>query len=237
MDIEEYLNKVNSRLQSNFHKSIENTDSFSRVHHIASMINEFSLHLSDQDEREMLNMVSSQLEHSSINLAFGMYRQAFAALRLGFELAFGTIYFSVNKLEHAEWKNGSRNGDIVWSKLNDPDNGVLSTRMAAAFFKTLSPKMTDYRLKAQEVYRRLSEYVHGNIETWTADDFTINYEKSSFAKYFTLLDEMSEVIFFAFCCRYLKSMPKESIDTIENIQEELHFIGPIREEFGGPKEI
>ncbi|NDV21273.1 hypothetical protein [Desulfovibrio sp. JC022] len=237
MDIEEYLNKVNSNLQINFHKSIEKTDYFSRVHHIASMINEFSTHLSDQDEREMLNMVSSQLEHSSINLAFGMYRQAFAALRLSFELALGTVYFSVNKLEHAEWKNGTKSGDIVWSKLIDPDNGVLSSRMATAFFKKLSPKMKDYRFKAKEVYRQLSEYVHGNSETWTAENFTINYEKSSFEKYFILLEEVSEVILFALCCRYLKSLPEHELDTIDFIHSELSFVGPIREEFGGPKDI
>lgn len=92
-------------------------------------------------------------------------------------------------------------------------------------------------LKAKKVYRQLSEYVHGNNETWEACSIKISYDERLLKFYFESINLISEIILFVLCCRYLKSFSTETIESLEFLPEEMSHISYVREFFGGPKDL
>jgi hypothetical protein len=234
MNIKEYFSKLNEESQSIFKKSILANDQLGRAHHFASCIYEFSEYIPDPLEKGMFITVSTQLESATLSLTLGMYRQAFASLRLALEMGLGATHFSVHKMELNEWLDGK--ADIKWSSLVDEDNGVLSKRFSNAFFRELSTEMCSYRIKAISTYRKLSEFVHGNNETWVKSGLKITYNKDLFDAYFTHLTVVSEIIIFIATCRYIKTFDDGTRESLQFIPEELSHIPIIRELFGGHKE-
>ncbi len=234
MNIQEYFSKLNEESQSIFRESILHKDQLGRAHHFSSCIYEFSEYILDPLEKKMLVTVSTQLESATLNLTLGMYRQAFASLRLALEMGLGATHFSVHKMELNEWLDGR--ADIRWSSLVDENNGVLSIRFANAFFKELSVDINGYRSKAVSTYRKLSEYVHGNSDTWAMSGLKVSYNQDLFDAYFKHFTAVSEVIIFILTCRYIKLFDAPALESLQFIPEELSHIPVIREIFGGPKE-
>lgn len=235
MNIKEYFGKLNKKSQSIFCETLENDVQLAKVHHLNNGFYEFSKHITDSEEQHLLRVVCSQMESSCLTLSFGLYRQALISLRTSFELGLGAIYFSVNKLEHKEWLSGR--GDINWSKIIDSDNGVLSKRFANAFFPELAEEIAKYNCRAKTVYRTLSEYVHGNCDTWKKSGIALSKNTGLMSKYFECFFEASEVLLFSACCRYLKDFNKEQLEEVQTTCEELSHVAPIRELLGGPEDI
>lgn len=233
MNAKEYFEKINERCQDIFLNTIQDPEPFGNVHHIASCLFEFSETIEDVNERELLNVVSAQIEASSINLALGLYRQAFSSLRLALELGLGVIFFSIYKLEHREWLNG--NNDIKWANLIDQENGVLSVRLTKAFFPELSTSVKDYNSKACSIYRKLSEFVHGNYGTWKKSGLILTKNNELISQYFGILSELKEVLMFCLACRYINSFSHEKKEAVQFLTEELGHIEAIRVKMGGPE--
>jgi hypothetical protein len=230
MDIKEYFIKLNDESQSVFNQSISNRDKLGKLHHLSSCIYEFSNSIHDQQEKIILETVSAQLESSNYNLIIGLYRQAFSSLRLALEMGLAAVYFSARKLELHEWLDGRM--DIKWSKLIDEENGVLSKRFTKAFFSEMTEEVEVYRNKAVTVYRRLSEYVHGNNETWTNGGIKLTYKDVFFDKYCEYYSVVSEVILFSVVCRYVKQFDDSERESLQFLPEEFNHILKIRELFG-----
>ena len=145
------------------------------------------------------------------------------------EIGLGTVHFSIHKLEHQEWVNGV--ADIKWASIIDENNGVLSKRFSKAFFPELDSFVDAFRKKTAYTYRILSEYVHGNKETWTQDGLSLVYDKNLHENFFTQYHVVGEVIFFVLSCRYLKSMSRMDLDSVDFLKTELNHIDPIRKMF------
>jgi hypothetical protein len=236
MNITDYLKKLNENGQEIFEESIKDSENLGKIHHHSSFIGEFSEFVFDENEKKMILTVAIQLESATLNLIYGMYREAFSSLRLAFELGLGTIHFSVHKLEQNEWMNGEN--DIKWSKLIDNENGVLSKRFSNAFFPEVTEFIEEYSAKSKSAYRRMSEFVHGNYDTWNKSGLKLIFNSNLKKDYFELNNIVSEIIIFMLCCRYLKSLTQSNKETIsEFLLEELKHISPIREYIGGPKEL
>lgn len=234
MNIKDYLDKLNNDCQTVYDKTTTEFDNLGKSHYFSSFIAEFSENIYDYNEREMIRTVANQLEAATLNLTYGMYRQAFSSLRLAFELGLGSIYFSINKLEHNEWIRGEN--DIKWSKIIDKENGVLSERFCKAFFPELIGLIEDYNSKSTSVYRKLSEFVHGNNQTWSKGGIIIIYDENLKNDYFESFQLIVEILIFVLCCRYLKSFDKDEKAIVsEFLLEELSYISPIREYLGGVK--
>lgn len=234
MNIQDYYRRLSDSCQNIFEATISDSESFGNVHHLATCLFEFSALISDEKEKELLKVVSSQIEISALNLSFGLYRQAFSAMRLSLEMGLGVIYFSAFKLEHHEWLNG--NADIKWSKLIDKDNGVLSRRFSDAFFLDLSPFIGEYHSKAIYVYRQLSQFVHGNFETWESNNLMLLRNEDLITKYFDYLTSVKEILLFCLCCRFLKSFSRNQIESMSFLGDELGHYESIRLLIGIPKE-
>lgn len=230
MDITEYFSKLNSDSQEVFSKTILEKETLGTLHHLSSCIYEFSDCLLDPQEKQMLVTVSTQLESATLNLTLGLYRQAFASLRLALEMGLATMYFSVNKMELHEWLDGR--SDIKWSKLVDEESGVLSKRFSNAFFSECTSYTNEYRDKAIFTYRKLSEYVHGNSETWGKSGLKLSYNSELLGFYFDSYKSITEVILFVAVCRYTKLLDENSRESLQFIPEEFNHISEIRELFG-----
>ena len=232
MDIKEYLSKLNTESQNIFNQSLAFQDELGKAHHFSACIYEFAGNINDQSEKDILIAVSSQFEAATLNACFGMYRQAFASLRIALEMGLGAVHFSVHKLELQEWIDGR--ADIKWSSLIDENNGILSVRFAKAFFPEFSQDIASYREKTSSMYRKLSEFVHGNKETWVESSFKLSYDDKLLKSYFKIVAEVSEVILYVVSCRYFKSFSKMAVESLEFISEEMRHLSYIRDFFGGP---
>ncbi|MDH2326412.1 hypothetical protein QCN27_06000 [Cereibacter sp. SYSU M97828] len=235
MSATEHLEKLRTTLNRVFDQTISQGEISGQSHYFSTCLFEVAQQLSDSDVSRILETVASQLESANLFSAFGLYRQAFAALRLALEMGLGSIYFSVNRLYLNEWLDGRQ--DIVWSKLINDDDGVLSVRYAKAFFPELTLEIASVNKSAKRLYRELSEFVHGNYETWEASGLSIKYEPALRKQYQDKCKETFDVILFALSCRHLKGLSESSLDKLDFIREEFNHIGPIREVFGGPGDI
>lgn len=231
MNIADYLNRLHKESETILTSSLESREEFGKSHHFAACIYEFSEAIADQSEKDILRTVSAQMESATFCASIGMYRQAFTSLRLAFEMGLGSAYFSVHKLELQEWVTGK--GDIKWSCLVDEDNGVISKRFASAFFSEFSEDTATYRNKAIDIYRELSEFVHGNKETWTNSKIELAFDYQRLNYYFKSIARVYEVLLFVLSCRYLKSFAATTVESLEFIQDELNHLQYIREYFGG----
>lgn len=235
MKISTYFEALNKKANLIFSETIEREEDLASVHDLAAKLFHISKLISDKNERELIATICSQLEASCLNLAFGLYRQALSSLRLSFELGLGEIYFSANKLEYREWQHGV--GDIKWSKLIDEDNGVLSKRFVKAFHPNLQDTVPSFRSRAIFLYRTLSEYVHGNSDTWKECGMVLERNLKLEDKYFQCFKEVSEILFFSIFCRYASDFNGSQIDEISDAFENLNHIAAVREFLGGPKDI
>jgi hypothetical protein len=234
MNILNYFEKLNEKSQEIYAIALKEPLLLGKAHSSASEIYELSKFITDTDEQQMLGVVSSQIEASCLALSLGLYRPAMSTLRLALELGLGCIYFSANKFAHREWMNG---GDLKWSTITSDQDGVFSTRFRKAFFVNLEDENLTYRERALSVFRKLSEYVHGNNETWKINGISLQNNTGLRSLYANQLDEVVTVIKFAFCVRYLKSIDKANCENVSSILEEFNYIAAIREHLGGPKEI
>lgn len=230
MNIQEYFSKLNVESQDIFSKTILEKEQLGKLHHFSSCIYDFADCLLDPQEKEILVTVSIQLESATLNLVLGLYRQAFSSLRLAFEMGLAAVYFSVNKMELHEWLDGRT--DIKWSCLVDEENGVLSKRFAKAFFSECSEYMGMYREQAKTTYRKLSEYVHGNNETWKRSGLKLSFNQDLFNLYCEYYKSASEVILFVVICRYARLLNETTRESLQFVPEEFNHISIIRTLFG-----
>ena len=238
MKIETYYRKLNKKSQVIFSAALGKPHLLSKAHSAASNLYKLSACITDVEEAKMLQLVCSQLESSCLALTFGLYRPALSSLRQAFELGMGGIYFSSNKLAHREWANGVREADLKWSVINSPETGVLSQRFAKAFFPELANIVESYQDRSRTAYRCLSEYVHGNSDTWKTSGMTLTYNQPLENLYISQFDEIDEILMFAFCCRYLRDLNQNQIEDIHPIlNDKLSHVEPIRVALGGPKDI
>jgi len=230
MDIQAYFTKLNEESQGIFNKVVLERENLGLLHHYSSCVYEFSECIPDPKEKDMFVKVCVQLESATFNMSLGLYRQAFSSLRLAFEMGLAAVYFSINKLELHEWLDGR--ADIRWSTLIDENDGVLSKRFSNAFFSECSEHTEEYRQKAKSTYRDLSEYVHGNNETWDKSGLKLCHDEQLSKTYLDRYKAVLEVILFSSICRYAKLFDESSLESLQFVPEEFNHISAIRDLFG-----
>lgn len=232
MDIKSYFEEINKDFQGIFVDSLSNKEKLGTLHYFSSEIKSFSDCINDEGERDIFSNVACHMELSNYSLLLGLYRQAFAALRLSLEMGMAGVYFSVNKLDMQEWCDGLK--DVRWSELTDVETGVLSKRFVKAFFSSediFLREANTYREDALDAYRKLSEYVHGNKETWPSGERAMLYRDDLFEKYIGLYEKVSKIIIFSMLCRYLKSLGREQRDGMDSLCEVFPHIENLKEFF------
>ncbi len=235
MKAKEYYAAISQAAQTLFDESVDYCDFLGKIHDYSASIQDWLKVIPSSQENHMIDYSLEQVEFSCLLLLSGMYRQAFASLRLALELLFGAIYFSAHKLDYLEWQNGSR--DLNWQTVTDENSGVLSKRFSNAFFPELSNQLEMQHQLAKALYRQLSEFVHGNYSTWNRERPNLSINEKLIEDYKRKFYNLSSLAQFILSLRYLKEVEKEDLYKIEaHVMDELQHIAEIRLIFGGAVE-
>lgn len=204
----------------------------SQSHFLIKCIFDYSNSLYDINEKNNWQNVANQLETALFSAITGMYRQSFSSLRLAFELGLGLIIFSIDKLSFYEWIKGKN--DIKWSKIIDPDNGIFSERYINSFFPQAVEIRETIRESAIFHYRKLSEYVHGNHETWIKDGLKLDYNENSLKTFIRHFKSVNEILLLSLFIRYSSEFDSNQGDKYDFLFEILGHHDCIRSYLGGP---
>ena len=120
--------------------------------------------LKDRRESALLQSAAREYQFALYALSSGHYRQAFALLRLFFELTMAGLFYSAHQIFLLEWLAGKR--DNNWRKITQSKTGIFTVRFARLFScDELCEELSQYSALASKIYRECSEFVHGNIES------------------------------------------------------------------------
>lgn len=234
MTTNEYYQKLNELTNEIFNGSITDSSLQNRCTELKSNINSWYHIISKNNESsKMLLSALEELDISCLLILQGLYRNGFASLRLCLEMIVGSIYFSSNDMEYREWLNGDR--DLIWAKLNCSENGVFSKRYTKAYFPELSGIDNSMIEETKQMYRNLSEMVHGNSNTWDYENPKLKFSHSLTSLYYSLLAKMGLILNYSYSLRFLTTLNVEEKEELEHyINNYLGHIVEIRKYIGGP---
>lgn len=156
--------------------------------------------VSNRPEHEVFELSIKEYQHALNAVCHGNYRQAFSSLRLALELWLAGISFSTTERELRAWK--ARKQDIVWGKLIDENNGILSKALISLFCPQLEQHAASYRVICEKIYRECSEYVHGNHHTHALLPQEISFNQLTFREWCAKSETFKLVCLFCYTYRY-----------------------------------
>jgi hypothetical protein len=150
----------------------------------------------------------------------GLYRQAFASLRSFVEVTAGATYLSSHEFQRRQWVSGKV--DISWRAITSTDSGLYS----APFLQEFCPEALEERDQMlrnwKQVYRRCSEYIHGNVSTSQMLPSEISYSEEVTKEWFASAETALTAAMHGFMVRYYKDLPRSSKEIIDGSLED-HF--------------
>lgn len=157
---------VSDKMAENIKKSaVTSTSAFGDSHLDLVVIDALSQGMKDSKKSEAISVLDEAIwdMFSSIYLAAsGLYRTSFMALRSALELGLAFVYFHDHNYLYLLWKKNLY--DFQWSKLGDPQEGVITKSYLKFFCERLEDsKAEDICNEIKELYRICSEYVHGKF--------------------------------------------------------------------------
>lgn len=156
--------------------------------------------VAERPEKSVFDLSVREYQYALVAACHGSYRQAFAALRLSFELWLAAINFSGSERELRSWR--AKKKDIVWAQLIDDETGVLSKTFVSLFATSLVDHAPSYRAIAERLYRECSEYVHGNHHTHLLLPEDLTYDQATFRDWCSKAQTLKLVCLFCFTFRY-----------------------------------
>lgn len=233
MNVNDYYKQLSSETSRILNDSLGDGSLQGLVHDHISNLQEWSKVLQNEPSAPMLRNSIEELDMSCLQMLQGMYRSSFASLRLSVEMLVGSVFYSSHQIEYVEWSKGSR--DLHWSTIMDHENGVLSHRFMKAYFPELEANYGEYFKNLKDLYRELSEMVHGNYRTWDASNPKLTKNETLQKKYKEFLQIFIECSNFILCLRFLKSLKTGDVTILETIiNDSLGHVEPIRVQIGGP---
>lgn len=131
------------------------------VHQVDDDLSEWVI-LITGPESAQLRAARRELALAEFCAASGLYRQAFASLRLFLELSFAAVHFSVHEFERRRWN--SDKSDFSWSKALDEETGLLSKQFVDEFAPQCREDASSFAGDAARTYRYCSQFVHGKAK-------------------------------------------------------------------------
>jgi len=229
MDLNQYYKDIFESSSITMMESLKRDNELAKIHcFVEDLLTWYDVLKTSRGEVVILQYAANELQFFALSLVSGLYRQSFTSLRLALELSLSAIFFSTNELDFREWEKGQR--DIYWNQLidaDDTDRGIFSKRWARGFFPELEDRVKSYNRLTKDTYRNLSEFVHGNAFTWEVNKANIRFNEQLFNHGMDNFSNLSKIISFALCLRFLKSINSSSIHRLQ--AHLLEFLGHIEE--------
>lgn len=186
--------------------------------------------LASRPEAPMLAAACREYQFGLVAVAFGLYRPAYASLRLSLELSLGAIRFSGQEVSFRNWLLDKK--DLSWAEITDLDNGIYSAPFVRAFEPTYDPLRLAQRELAVSLYRECSEFVHGNASSNQALPATITYSAATADAWHSRSADFRRVLLFAVSLRYARDLPASAREILAPITiDQLGNIEAVRQTF------
>ncbi len=147
--------------------------------------------------------------------ASGLYRQAFASLRLFLELSFAAVYFSANELDRRKWMSDRK--DFSWSRALDEDEGVLSASFVREFEPTAVQDAKSYANMAALSYRACSQFVHGKARSSARLPQRIEYDEPVLSDWCAEAARAGEAVLYLLYVRYGRDLSAQTDQELQDV--------------------
>lgn len=232
MNVNQYYNALKEETSKIFSESLNENTTQNNTHNLVANLHTWYTIVKKEDSSIMLINAIEELDISCLQMMQGLYRGAFASLRLSLEMLIGSVYFSAHNIEYKEWEKGSK--DLVWGVISCNENGVLSKRFLEAYFPELKSHCNDFLIKTKLLYRSLSEMVHGNYRTWNYNKPSLLFSKEMNKKYNDNIKVYNELSNYILSVRFLNIITTDDISELESdLSDSIGYITAIREKLGG----
>lgn len=221
MNNSEYIQALKLQTDQIFIKSLENISHMNVTYTLIDNLNKWYENLKPKYECCMLRNSIEEIEISLLNASLGLYRSSYISLRLALEMFSGFLYFSTHDIEYKEWLQGEK--DLIWSEINNYEKGITSKRFFKAYFHELESSQENYLEILKNLYRNLSENVHGNPDTWNLDKPELKYNSEKIKSYQNYIKDFYKVSAHLLCVRFLKETSENSrydLITDENLEDD-----------------
>lgn len=168
-----------------------------------------------------------ELAFAEYSAASGLYRQAFASLRLFLELNCAAFHFSVNELERRRWV--ASRADVSWSTIVASETGVLSSQFVIEFAPTLVSAADKYALQAKECYRYCSQFIHGNHADTIRLPEKLEYSPRILSEWCDNAINSSKVILFLLFVRFRDEVDLNDGQLESVITSNFNHLEPVRD--------
>ncbi|TKW61395.1 MAG: hypothetical protein DI628_01855 [Blastochloris viridis] len=218
MTIQKYYENLFSNSATQFTTLIADTDAlkeFIKAHNLSADFDLILSTIEDRPESKLLAYASREYKVALYSCAAANYRLAYSSLRLVFEMALASVYFSAYEIKLRKWLISAE--DIVWAPIIDKENGIFANQFIKPFNSNLETIGKQYGVIAETAYRECSEYVHGNYHTQPDITDKIVFNADTSKKWNDLCDSIFMTFLFAFTARYIMFLSQQNRDKIEKI--------------------
>ncbi|MCT2325597.1 hypothetical protein M3700_07865 [Micrococcus luteus] len=166
--------------------------------------------------RHQMTLAQRELALATHFAVTGLYRQAFANLRVFLELEMATLYFSMYEMSRREWMQDKF--DFSWSRgMKDP-SGLLGDQFVSAFCPTLAIPAAEYRTRAWQVYRTCSQFIHGKARQSELIPKQLEIDTHLLQRFSQEALYAADVCMFVMLCRFWgdgSGLPTALLESIE----------------------
>lgn len=179
--------------------TVEHRAALGSVHEIDGDISHW-IDKIDGPEAVQLRAARRELALAEFCAASGLYRQAFASLRLFLELSFAAVHFSVNEFERRRWLSDKT--DFSWSRALDEHDGVLSRPFVEEFAPAATTDAQRYATDAAGTYRYCSQFIHGKASVSSSIPETLEYRSEVVEDWCSHASRSGAAVLFLLFVRY-----------------------------------
>jgi len=180
---------------------------------------------------DQLHAARKELALAEYCVAAGLYRQAYASLRLFLELSFASVHFSVNEFERRLWISDRL--DFSWSGALDSNDGLLSRRFVGEFAPDLVGVAGPFAKAALTCYKHCSQFVHGKAAVTRNLPDRVVYAKSVVTDWCDTASRAAEAVLFLLYIRYDQEFDTNGTpDLQETIIQHFGSLAPVRRLLG-----
>jgi|GEM_PF-1612052 len=150
-------------------------------------------------------------------LVSGLYRQAYDSIRFCLEQTLFGVFLSVNELQFKLWERSKR--DLHWAEIVDADKGIYSQNFVTSYSPEFSDIAGELCKIASQLYRELSEYIHGNPQALnTLSNKSYTFCEFCYNDIVFKINSMKYLINMTFFIRYKEQLViQQSLGYLEQI--------------------
>jgi len=198
MSVEKIMNKAKDQIEASFNSAIKNETE--ELGTILELINCYKIRSEDLCLNDQVSEIIYDLFSALYLSMSGLYRQSYISMRCVLEMGVSLMMFNDNEYSYELWLNNIE--DIQWSKLNDYETGILSSKYLNLYLPEGNMEILIESIK--HYYRECSEYVHGKHEYLLPfKDFKIQYSRENCKKSLKMCKDIIQALITLLVIRFV----------------------------------